>query len=305
MCRGTPTPRPFASFTLNYDEGFSVAGKIHGASLLRKRYKLLVVDIDGTLLNSRGVISTEDAEAIARLRQRGVRVALSTGRATMAAGWVLDHLQLDGYHIFYDGALVYNPVTSRESYVEPIESGLAREAIDYARRSGVHIDLYSSTRYFIEREDWAADIRRQFFRLTPTITGLDDVCKNERIIKGTLIVRSGAEREHALEIQSQFRGRLAFSWTMTPAYPDIDFVNILSPQVSKGRALEELCTLLKVPLADVVAIGDGVNDVSLLKKAGLAVAMGNCAEELKSVAHIVTHDVDHSGVAEAIKRFLA
>ena len=272
---------------------------------MNKSYKLLVVDIDGTLLNSRGVISTEDAEAIARLRERGVRVALSTGRASMAADWVLDHLQLDGYHIFYDGALVYNPLKGREAYAESIDSDLAREVIDFSLRSGVHIDLYSSTRYFIEREDWAADIRRQFFRLTPTIARLEDVCKFERIIKGTLIARSGAERERALAIQNQFRGRLAFSWTMTPAYPDIDFINILSAKVSKGRALEELCTLLKVPLADVVAIGDGVNDISLLKKAGLAVAMGNCAEELKSVAHIVTHDVDHSGVAEAIKKFMA
>jgi hypothetical protein len=271
---------------------------------LNKSYKLLVVDIDGTLLNSRGVISTEDAEAIAGLRERGVRVALSTGRASMAADWVLDHLQLDGYHIFYDGALVFNPVKSLEAYAESIDSDLAREVIDFSRRSGVHIDLYSSTRYFIEREDWVADIRRQFFRLTPTIARLEDVCKFERIIKGTLIARSGAEREMALEIQNQFRGRLMFSWTMTPAYPDIDFINILSAKVSKGKALEELCTLLKVPLADVVAIGDGVNDVSLLKKAGLAVAMGNCAEELKSVAHIVTHDVDHSGVAEAIKKYL-
>lgn len=271
---------------------------------MKKRYKLLVVDIDGTLLNSRGVISSEDVQAIARVRERGVRVALSTGRAAMAAGWVLDHLQLDGYHIFYDGALVFNPVTGRESYAEPIDSSLAREALDSARQSGVHIDLYSSTRYFIEREDWAADIRRQFFRLTPTISSLDEVCKNERIIKGTLIVRSGAEREHALQIQDHFRGRLTFSWTMTPAYHDIDFINILSVKVSKGRALEELCRLLKVPLADVVAIGDGVNDVSLLKKAGLAVAMGNCVDELKSVAHIVTHDVDHSGVAEAIKSYV-
>jgi len=271
---------------------------------MKKQYKLLVVDVDGTLLNSRGVISTEDAEAIARARERGVGVVVSTGRAAMAAGWVLDHLQLDGYHIFYDGALVLNPISGRECYAEPIAGPLAREALDFARQTGVHIDLYSSARYFIEQEDWAADIRRQFFRLTPTISSLDEVCRRERIIKGTLITRSPEERQQALEVQGRFRGRLAFSWTMTPAYPDIDFINILSARVSKGRALEELCRFLKVPLADVVAIGDGVNDVSLLKKAGLAVAMANSSEELRSVAQTVTHDVDHSGVAEAIKKFI-
>jgi len=271
---------------------------------MRQTYKLLVVDIDGTLLNSRGVISAEDTEAIARVEKAGVRVVVSTGRAAMASGWVLDHLHLNGYHIFFDGALVYNPVSKKEAYAESIDGNLARQAIDFARQHDIHFDLYTSSRYFIERDSWAVDIRRQFFRIEPTFQNLDEVCQRERIIKGTVIIRTPAEKALAIEFQNQFRGKLAFSWTTTPAYPDVDFINIVSPKVSKGKALEELCALHKVPLSQVVAIGDGVNDVSLLKTAGLAVAMGNCVDELKSVAHTVTHDVDHSGVAEAIRRFL-
>jgi hypothetical protein len=271
---------------------------------LKKQYKLLVVDIDGTLLNSRGVISTEDTEAIARAREQGVRVAVSTGRAAMAASWVLDHLQLDGYHIFFDGALVFNPVRNREAYAESISGELAQEAVEFGRQSKLHIDLYSSTRYFIEKDTWAVDIRRQFFRLEPTVADFAEVCRKERVIKATVITRTLAERARALEFQNQFRGKLFFSWTTTPAYPEVDFINILSPKVSKGRALEELCARLNISLDEVVAIGDGVNDVSLLKRVGLAVAMGNCVDELKSVAHTVTHDVDHSGVAEAIKRWV-
>ena len=91
---------------------------------------------------------------------------------------------------------------------------------------------------------------------------------------------------------------------MTPAYPDVDFINVVSPKVSKGKALEELCAFYRVPLSQVVAIGDGANDLSLLKMAGLAVAMGNSVDELKSIADVITEDVDHNGVAEIIKRFL-
>jgi Cof subfamily protein (haloacid dehalogenase superfamily) len=269
-----------------------------------KPYKLLVVDIDGTLLNSRGVISTEDTEAIAHAEKAGVRVVLSTGRAAMASAWVLDHLHLNGYHIFFDGALVYDPVNKIEAYAESIDGDLVRQAIDFARRHVLHFDLYTSSRYYVEQESWAVDIRRKFFRIEPTFRNLDEVSREERIIKGTVIIRSPAEKALAVEFQNKFRGKLSFSWTTTPAYPDVDFINVVSPQVSKGKALEALCTVLKVPLSQVVAIGDGVNDVSLLKTAGLAVAMGNCVDELKSVAHTVTHDVDHSGVAEAIRRFL-
>jgi Cof subfamily protein (haloacid dehalogenase superfamily) len=271
---------------------------------MKQPYKLLVVDIDGTLLNSRGLISSEDSEAIARVEKTGLPVSLSTGRAAMASAWVLDYLHLKGYHIFFDGALVFDPVNKHEIYAEYIDSDLAKEAIDFARQHNIHFDLYTSTEYFIERESWAVEIRRQFFRIEPTFKNLDEVCMRERIIKGTVIIRTPAEKALAVEFQKQFQGKLSFSWTKTPAYPDVDFINVLSPQVSKGKALEELCAELKVQLSEVVAIGDGVNDVSLLKKAGLAVAMGNGVDELKSVAHTITHDVDHGGVAEAIKRFL-
>jgi hydroxymethylpyrimidine pyrophosphatase-like HAD family hydrolase len=74
---------------------------------MKQSYKLLVVDIDGTLVNSRGTISEEDKLAIDIARKSGVHVALSTGRAAMASKWVLEQLKMDGYHIFFDGALVY------------------------------------------------------------------------------------------------------------------------------------------------------------------------------------------------------
>ena len=80
---------------------------------------------------------------------------------------------------------------------------------------------------------------------------------------------------------------------------------MLSPLVSKGKALKKLCAMLGVKKSEVVAIGDGANDISLLQQSGLAIAMGNCGAGLRAVAHAVTEDVDHSGVAEAIRKYLA
>ncbi len=92
--------------------------------------------------------------------------------------------------------------------------------------------------------------------------------------------------------------------TQTPAYPDVYFINIVAPGVSKGKALEVLASYLSIPLAEVVAIGDGANDISLLAKAGLAIAMENAVDELKAVADYITPDVEHNGVARAINKFL-
>ena len=79
---------------------------------------------------------------------------------------------------------------------------------------------------------------------------------------------------------------------------------MLAPQVSKGRALEVLAEHLGISLVEVMAVGDGINDMSLLSTAGLAVAMGNSSSEVKAVADYITLDVEQSGLATAINKFL-
>jgi Cof subfamily protein (haloacid dehalogenase superfamily) len=272
--------------------------------LTDKPRKLLVVDIDGTLLNSDGAISDEDAGALTRACRSGVHVSLSTGRAVAACLPILERLALDGYHMFFDGALVYNQQKAEEVYVEPVPAQLVKQIADAARRQEVNLDLYSITHFFTERETWATDIRRRFFNLKPTVANFDDIWQKERIIKGTIVVRSAEEKARAQDIYQRFKDQLSFSWTITPAYPEVDFINVRATGVSKGKALEALASFLGVPLTDVIAIGDGTNDVSLLSTAGMAIAMGNAHDELKAVADHVTLDVDHNGVAAAVDRFL-
>ena len=83
-----------------------------------------------------------------------------------------------------------------------------------------------------------------------------------------------------------------------------DFINIINSGVSKGVALKKLASFLGISTEEIIAIGDGLNDISLLKTAGLAVAMGNAFPEVKRVADYITLDVDHSGVAAAVRKFL-
>ncbi|UCH42772.1 MAG: HAD family phosphatase [Dehalococcoidales bacterium] len=268
------------------------------------RYGLLVVDIDGTLLDREGIISEENKTAIARVIDSGIRVSLSTGRVVQACLKILDQLALDGYHIFFDGALVSNPKTGEEVYVEPIDRQLVQEIVEFIHHHEINLDFYSIAEYFIERENWATEIRRRFFGLQPTISDFSKLWPEERIIKGTLPVFSGEEREKAESFRQHFGDRLSLSVTETPAYPGVNFINVIAKGVSKGRALRALASYLEIPLDGVVAIGDGANDVSLLEEAGLAVAMGNAHDELKGVADHITLDVDHSGVARAVNMFL-
>lgn len=268
------------------------------------RPSLLVVDIDGTLINQAGAISDADRQALASAAQAGVRVSLSTGRVSQACREVLELLSLDGYHMFADGALVSDPKSDEEVYVEPVPPELVKEMVEFTRAHQMRIDMYSSTRFLAECEDWVTDIRRSFFGLDLNIVDFGQVWQNEQIIKGTLVVRSSEEKAQADRFYRHFENRLNFSWTMTPAYPDVDFINIISREVSKGKALEELASFLGIPLSRVVAIGNGANDVSLLSTAGLGIAVGNAHDELKAVADHIVPDVDHSGVAVAVEKFV-
>ena len=267
-------------------------------------YKLLVVDIDGTLVGKDGNILAEDREALAQICGQGIKVSLSTGRAVQACSGVLQELALDGYHIFCDGALVYSPSRRSEVYVQPLDRAVMKRAVEFARRNDISLDFYSKTQYFVERETWSAIVHRDFFGIPPVIVDFDTLCEREVIIKGGLVAISPQEVAKARDFHREFADGLHFSWVTTPSYPGVDFINVVAPGVTKGKALEALASHLGITLDGIIAVGDGNNDISLLSSAGLGIAMGNATERAKEVADYITLDVERGGIAAAIRKFL-
>jgi 5-amino-6-(5-phospho-D-ribitylamino)uracil phosphatase len=265
---------------------------------------MLVMDIDGTLLNKEGTISDSDRAAVKGAKESGLIVTLCTGRATSASLKILRELDLDGAHIFFDGTLVYDPQKDVEIYSQPLPPDIVEEISAYAWKEGLPLDLFSRTHYFVGEESWRTEIRKDFFGIQAIVTDLRTIGKKEIIIKGGIAVKTPEEIALAKKFAARFSKRLNVTWTMTPAYPDIQFINIVNSGTSKGLALKELCSYLGIATEQVCAIGDGPNDISLLSTAGLGIAMQNSDVELKAAADYVTEDVANSGVAEAIRRFL-
>ena len=271
---------------------------------INNHYKLLVIDIDGTLVGVDSNISDDNRNILARVRDAGVQVSLSTGRSVQSCRDILCQLSLDGYHIFCDGALVSNPDVGEEVYAQPLSKEVIKQAIEYADSHEIDIEFYSTTRYLANRESWSTEAHRQFFRVAPVIVDFSNIWGWEKIIKGGIVATNPQEAAKARGFCTKFDSCLNFSWVRTPAYPDVEFINIIAPGVSKGKALATLASYLKIHLSEVMAVGDGNNDVSVLSSAGLAVAMGNAPDEVKAVAHHVTLDVANNGLAAAIDRFL-
>ena len=131
--------------------------------LINHSCKLLVVDIDGTLVNKHGEISAADREALTEVRDLGIPVALCTGRGLQASLSIINQLSLDGYHISFDGALVSRPSRGEEIYVQPISKALVRRMAEVAQEYNLDLELFTVTHYFSERETWSTDAHRQFF----------------------------------------------------------------------------------------------------------------------------------------------
>jgi len=270
---------------------------------LSMKYKLLVLDIDGTFIGKDGKISIEDSEALAKVRQSGIQISLSTGRVAKACANIIKQLSLNGYHMFFDGAVV-SKIDGSEVFVQPIKREVVKQAVEFAHQHDIYLELFSSSHYFIERESWYSEIRRSFFGLEATVVSFEDLWQRGKIVKAQLITSNPQEEAKAKKFYTHFDDKLHFSWAKTPAYPDIDFINVIAPEVSKGKALEALTSYMGITMAEVMAVGDGTNDIPLLKSAGLAVAMGDAPDEVKAVADYVTHDVDHHGLAAAIEKYL-
>ncbi len=267
------------------------------------KYELLVLDVDGTLVDSNGDISKKDIEAIQIARDRGVIVSLSTGRIPLACKWSLSKLQLDGFHIFIDGALVSDLDVKAVVRTQPIDRETVLEAVEFARSNKIYMEMYTIDKFYAEQANWTDEIHKNFFGACITLDDIEKVGKKYEILKMETIARYPEEYEKAELLKKKFSGKLRFSIARSPAFPGVDFVNIIEPVVSKGNALKQLANHFKTPLEKVVAVGDGLNDLSLLSDAGLGIAMDNAFDEVKAVADVITGSVDNGGVAEVIQNY--
>jgi 5-amino-6-(5-phospho-D-ribitylamino)uracil phosphatase len=272
---------------------------------MNNQYKLLVSDIDGTLVDKNGRISEVDRRALDEIRRAGVMVSLCTGRAARGCLKVLEELSLDGFHIFFDGALVCNTDQTQEIYSRPVRADLMLKVCDFARINDLALELFTPTQFFISHQSAPAAVHSQLMHYTPVIADLAQICSSKNIIMGCIVTNSPEEETKIKTFSRGFADTLRFSWTKHPAYPDYLFINVTVAGISKGRALSALIAHLGLSKSQVIAIGDGSNDVSLLSAAGLAVAMQNSPADLIAVADYIAPDIEKNGVAQVIHKFFA
>lgn len=267
--------------------------------------RLLILDIDGTLYRRYAeAITPPVLEAIQNAQQRGIKVAIATGRMYRSALRFHQAIAADVPIIAYNGAWLQDPLADKPERCLSIPIHLGLEVLEYLMgkmwRSHLHLHVYHHDQLYVshydertasyeQRTGCTANVvqdLREIVALSPT--KILAVCKDQTIPQKLL----AATKDHYTNDQLYCTQSTEF------------YVEFTSPQATKGNAVKYLTEkILHLASENVMAIGDNFNDQEMLQYVGLGVAMGNAPPEVQAIANYVTDTVHNDGVAQAIQKF--
>ncbi|HHY46360.1 MAG TPA: HAD family hydrolase [Firmicutes bacterium] len=265
-------------------------------------YRLLVTDIDGTLVDSNQRLPLENLRSIRWLISSGRLFTFATGRTEESALPFARELGINAPAILYNGAKIVDLERGRILFERALPPKAAREALALVKPLSVHVTLYLNGKVYVEKIDDTVKEYMRKDRVSCIEAGdLQDFLGSIRntglsptklLLIGDDAILSSAQRavqQHELPVRTV---------RSEPIY-----LEILPLGVSKGEALRILCRYLRIPLDQVVAVGNGPNDLEMIETAGLGVAVSNAHPILKQHAGFIAPSSEEAGVSEVISRY--
>jgi len=262
------------------------------------KYKLIAADLDGTLIGKDAIIPPKVKDAVRRAMEK-CKFTIATGRAFDSTLPFAQELETNAPLICYQGGLIKDRLSGRVIYEQSVPLALAREVIRFTRQRGLHLNVYVDGHAYVERLTPEARYYTEIARAAVYPVG-DMLTFLDRDPMKFIIVLSddGATKPLIAELEKLFAGQMRF----VRSYPR--FVEGILLDVSKGHALARLADHLGLSLGETIGIGDNDNDLELVERAGLGVAMGNASPAVKAAADYIAPPVDEGGVTEVIERFV-
>ena len=273
--------------------------------------RMIAMDIDGTLKNSLDQLTPATKEALLTAQASGVRLALASGRPTPGLMDLAHELEMDthdGLLISYNGARISDCQTGEVFYNNAIDPELAREVLEHLKAFDV-IPMVPHDRYLTVRDVYQPSYNvpgRGTYNIVQMESRMCNLCLQEEPDLAAWvsepvnkILTAGYPeylQEHYAEMAAPFQGRLSSMFT-ADFYYEFTALN-----VNKGTALRAALPKMGFALEELMAFGDGENDIPMIEAAGTGVAMANAIDALKAAADEVTLSNDEDGIAAALKK---
>ena len=272
--------------------------------------RLLAVDVDGTLLDSRGRLPRENLDVLAEAAGRGVRVAIVTGRSYSFALPAVAALQDPLLLIVHNGAIARERAGAtlvRRLLPRARARAVLAATLEWRASAVMYFDRPEAGQIVSDRMDWTHPNRARFRERNRTI--IDEVAALEdALTEDPIQLAFNGELMLMRAVLDTLTGHPAASGLAVAVteYPHRDFslVDVNVAGATKGQTLAGVEATLGIGRDEVMAIGDNHNDRDMLEWAGVGVVMGNAAEELRSIGLDVTGTNDEGGLAAAIKRYV-
>jgi len=266
------------------------------------KYKILVLDIDGTLTNSKKEIPPRTKSAIIKAQEKGVIVALASGRPSQGITHVANELELDrfgGYVLSFNGGVITNYQTKEVIFEKVLPDGVIPVLYDEAKKAGVAIVSYLDDAIVTETPE-AKYIDYEAFLNHMKVVKVDDFVDTLRSpVTKCLMV---GDPEILVKEEERLKKKLGDRLNVFRSEPF--FLEIMPQNIDKAYSLNKLLKHLKMTREEMIACGDGFNDRSMIEFAGLGVAMCNAQPEVKAVADLVTLTNDEEGVALVVEDYM-
>jgi Cof subfamily protein (haloacid dehalogenase superfamily) len=281
-------------------------GKAKGAAGGGK-IRLIVCDMDGTLLDSGKRISDRTLETLREARRKGVATTICSGRIHPMLGVYVRRLALDVPFIAANGGVIFDPAGRKVLYEEPLPSDEARLLFDFCGQNGLDYCALGAEGGFFSPGGRCAK-RFEDYNRAAEASGIETIplrlfgAGHENALRTSLyksLIYRDNERAEALA-----EGFLKTREALGYVFSDEWVMDVSAAGIDKGRGVSRLAEIMGLEKEEICVFGDYDNDLPMFREAGLAIAMGNACAEAKDSADIVTSGNDDDGVAEAIQRYI-
>ena len=265
----------------------------------KPKIRVLLADVDGTLVTPQKELTEEALAAARELQAADITLSITSGRPPRGMAMLIEPLALTGPVAGFNGGVFVNPDLSViESH--PLDSEVAREALDLILKSGLDGWVYTENEWLIRdtnaphvaREAWTVKFEA---RVVPDFT-------EEHLSHAVKIV--GVSDDHDLVARTETAVQNALGDRASAARSQPYYLDVTNPKANKGEVVRWLARTMNIDPKEIATIGDMPNDVLMFKVGGLSIAMGNASKEVQAEAGAVTDTNEADGFAKAVRRFL-